>query len=34
MGEGGKFLEAVSGGWAREPKSLLETGDIAFDVKA
>jgi uncharacterized protein YndB with AHSA1/START domain/DNA-binding transcriptional ArsR family regulator len=33
---GGKFIEAVSGG-CRSPadlKSLLETGDIAFDVKA
>ena len=32
-GEGGKFIEAVSGGWPKvisNLKSLLETGDVAF----
>lgn len=36
-GEGGKFIEAVSGGWPKvlaNLKSLLETGDIAFVGKA
>ena len=34
-GEGMKFIEAVSGGWPKvlsNLKSLLETGDIAFQV--
>lgn len=33
-GEGGKFIEAVSGGWPKvlsNLKSLLETGDVAFE---
>jgi uncharacterized protein YndB with AHSA1/START domain len=32
-GEGGKFIEAVSGGWPKvlsNLKSYLETGDVAF----
>lgn len=32
-GEGGQFIEAVSGGWPKvlsNLKSLLETGDVAF----
>jgi uncharacterized protein YndB with AHSA1/START domain len=32
---GGKFIEAVSGGWPKvlsNLKSLLETGDVAFQV--
>ncbi|HVY57004.1 MAG TPA: SRPBCC family protein [Xanthobacteraceae bacterium] len=32
-GDGGKFIEAVSGGWPKvisNLKSLLETGDVAF----
>jgi hypothetical protein len=32
---GGKFIEAVSGGWPKvlsNLKSLLESGDIAFKV--
>jgi uncharacterized protein YndB with AHSA1/START domain len=35
-GEGTKFIEAVSGGWPKilsNLKSLLETGDLAFEVK-
>ena len=34
-GEGAKFVEAVSGGWPKvlsNLKSLLETGDVAFEV--
>jgi hypothetical protein len=34
-GEGGKFIEAVSGGWPKvisNLKSLLETSDVAFTV--
>jgi uncharacterized protein YndB with AHSA1/START domain len=34
-GEGTKFIEAVSGGWPKvlsNLKSLLETGDVAFQV--
>ena len=36
-GEGGKFIEAVSGGWPKvlsNLKSLLETGDVAFQEDA
>lgn len=36
-GEGGKFIEAVSGGWPKvlsNFKSLLETGDVAFKEQA
>jgi uncharacterized protein YndB with AHSA1/START domain len=36
-GEGTKFIEAVSGGWPKvlsNLKSLLETGDVAFQAKA
>jgi uncharacterized protein YndB with AHSA1/START domain len=35
-GEGTKFIEAVSGGWPKvlsNLKSLLETGDVAFQTK-
>ena len=35
-GEGTKFIEAVSGGWPKvlsNLKSLLETGDVAFQNK-
>jgi len=35
--QGAPLIEAVSGGWPKvlsNLKSLLETGDIAFDVKA
>ena len=36
-GGGAKFIEAVSGGWPKvlsNLKSLLETGDIAFQEHA
>jgi uncharacterized protein YndB with AHSA1/START domain len=36
-GEGTKFIEAVSGGWPKilsNLKSLLETGGVAFEMKA
>jgi uncharacterized protein YndB with AHSA1/START domain len=36
-GAGAKFIEAVSGGWPKvlsNLKSLLETGDVAFKMKA
>ena len=36
-GEGTKFIEAVSSGWPKvlsNLKSLLETGELAFDMKA
>jgi hypothetical protein len=36
-GEGTKFIEAVSGGWPKvlsNLKSLLETGDVAFQTKS
>jgi hypothetical protein len=35
-GKGTKFIEAVSGGWPKvlsNLKSLLETGDVAFEMK-
>ena len=35
-GEGTKLIEAVSGGWPKvlsNLKSLLETGDVAFEMK-
>ena len=34
---GGKLIESVSGGWPKilsNLKSLLETGDIAYETKA
>jgi uncharacterized protein YndB with AHSA1/START domain len=36
-GEGMKLIEAVSGGWPKvlsNLKSLLETGDVAFQAEA